>query len=36
MKIVMAIGAGIVVGIATLILGLIIAIPTVWLAFLPS
>ena len=34
MKIVMAIGAGIVVGIATLILGLIIAIPTVGLSIL--
>lgn len=34
MKIVMAIGAGIVVGIATLILGLIIAIPTVLLSVL--
>jgi len=34
MKIVMAIGAGIVVGIATLILGLIIAIPTVLLSIL--
>ena len=32
MKIVMAIGAGIVVGVATLILGLIIAIPTVGLS----
>jgi hypothetical protein len=34
MKIVMAIGAGIVVGIATLILGLIIAIPTVGLSIM--
>jgi hypothetical protein len=34
MKIVMAIGAGIVVGIATLILGLIIAIPTIGLSVL--
>jgi hypothetical protein len=34
MKIVMAIGAGIVVGIATLILGLIIAIPTVGLSII--
>jgi hypothetical protein len=34
MKIVMAIGAGIVVGIATLILGLVIAIPTVGLSIL--
>ena len=34
MKIVMAIGAGIVVGIATLILGLVMAIPTVGLSIL--
>ncbi len=34
MKIVMAIGAGIVIGIATLILGLFIAIPTVGLSIL--